>query len=107
MSACVRCALMPCIHVLTVSMLLLLTLPFMQVTLFGMALKQTSMDFKLMLVMECCTGSLKDCLEDHVGSPTISPVQVVAWLLHIARGMNYLHSQHLIHRDLVSSALRH
>jgi serine/threonine protein kinase len=95
-----------CIHVLALSMLLLTLLPSVQVTLYGMALKQTSMDFKLMLVMECCAGSLSDCLEDRVGFPSIPPVQVVAWLLHIARGMNYLHSQQLIHRDLVRRALR-
>jgi serine/threonine protein kinase len=70
------------------------------VTLFGMAVKHTSMDTKLMLVMECCTCSLKDCIEDRITYPTLLPIQVVRWLLDIARGMRYLHSHAVVHRDL-------
>jgi predicted outer membrane repeat protein len=68
------------------------------VQLFGLAVKDTSMDTKLMLVMECCLRSLEDHLKD--GHNVIQPVEVLGFLLDTCCGMMYLHSNGIIHRDL-------
>ncbi|XP_003747226.1 mitogen-activated protein kinase kinase kinase 12 [Galendromus occidentalis] len=52
------------------------------------------------LVMEYCpNGSLYDVL--HNGRP-VAPCIVVEWSKHIAAGMQYLHTNKIIHRDLKS-----
>jgi predicted outer membrane repeat protein len=68
------------------------------VQLYGLSVRYTSMETKLMLVMECCKCSLKDQLSD--GAIHITPVQVLSFLLDVCRGMLYLHSHDFIHRDL-------
>ena len=68
------------------------------VQLFGMTLKVSSLDTKIMLVMECCMCSLKQHVTD--ATKRITPIEVLGFLLDISRGMLHLHANDLIHRDL-------
>lgn len=50
-------------------------------------------------VIEYCEkGSLASYLQKHKGN--ISFEQKLHWLLHVAKGMRFLHSKNVIHRDL-------
>nr|XP_045373597.1 epidermal growth factor receptor-like isoform X1 [Camelus bactrianus] len=44
------------------------------------------------------------CLLDHVREPkdSIGPQRLLTWCVHIAKGVNYLEDQRLVHRDLVA-----
>ncbi len=51
------------------------------------------------LVFELCEGgSLHDAI--HKGRHRLTPARRVAIAHHVAEGMSYLHSRHILHRDL-------
>jgi serine/threonine protein kinase len=70
------------------------------VLFYGMATKLSSdkLDMRLAMVMELLEGSLKDVLRDY--TTNIELLQVIQWLQQISRGMSYLHSRKILHRDL-------
>ena len=60
-------------------------------------------DGALSIVTELCAASLDQLL--HKSRLPIPPHHAVSMALDIARGLQYLHAQHIVHRDIKSANL--
>jgi hypothetical protein len=68
---------------------------------YGVAFKHTSIDLQLLILLELCTHSLKDEIDNAAKTKSLTWRLKLRYLLDIAQGMQCLHEQNILHRDLV------
>ncbi|VTT99219.1 serine threonine protein kinase : Putative serine/threonine protein kinase OS=Gemmata sp. Wa1-1 PE=3 SV=1: Pkinase: FGE-sulfatase [Gemmataceae bacterium] len=59
-------------------------------------------DNRLHVAMELADGTLRDQLKrsKEVGEPGVPPAQLLGYMWEAAEGLDFLHSRHVIHRDI-------